>query len=129
MTAGQLSDHIALDKGVINVDIATDRTSGWFPMKDFRQAIAHLQTDTVADTKIATVEFLQATDSSGTGSKVLGTKTTLTSSGGEELDGQAEIEVTDMDEANGFDHIAIKLTSDDTTVVGSAVLIRDKGRY
>ena len=129
-TAGKISDHVTRDKAIVNADITTDRTSAWFPMTNYRQALARLETGTVADTKVATVGFEQATSSGGAGAKIVGVDTIATSDGGEELSLEREIEVTDLDTAGGFDHIRVKVTSDDGgTVLGVAVLLRDRGRY
>ena len=129
-TAGKLSDHVETDRGVLDADITTDRFSAWFSMEAFRRAIAHLQTGTVADTKVATVGFEQATSSGGASAKALGTDTSKTASGAEVLTLTREIDVSDMDVNNDFDHIRIKVTSDDPgAVIGSAVLIRDTGRF
>lgn len=130
-TAAKLGDQIKRDKGLINSDITTDRTSGWFDMANFRHAIAHLQTGSVNSGQKATVAFEQATDSGGTSAKALGSATEKTAgSGGEELDLEKEINVTDLDTDNSFTHVRIKVTCDNSTaVIGSAVLIRDKGRF
>lgn len=128
---GLLSEEVQRDAALINSDITTDRTSSWFSMADYRRALATVQTDSVDATKVVTVSFLQATDSGGSGSKACGSTTTLTAgSGGEALDGTVEIDVSDLDTANGFTHIAVQLTSDNGTAVNAASeLIRDNGRY
>lgn len=126
---GKLSEEVQVDAALINSDITTDRESGWFPMQDFRRALATVQTDSVDATKVVTVSFLQATDDSGSDSKACGNTTTLTAgSGGETLSGTAEINESDLD--TDFTHVAVKLTSDNGTAVNAAsTLIRDNGRY
>jgi hypothetical protein len=126
----KLSELIRIDQAIAPVDIDTDRTSNYFSMANYRQALAVLTTAALADTKNATIQLLQATNSAGAGSKALSSVVTDIASGSEALTIQVEAKAEDMDLANGFTHIAVKVTTDNGAAVnGAAVLIRGDGRY
>lgn len=130
-TAGKLSEHVDVDAGLINADITTDRQSGWVSMANFRRALGHLQTGSVDAGSSATLQFQQAQDSGGTGAKALGDAVSQTAgSGGEALEMEVEAFVSDMDTANGFTHIRMEVTCDNSSaVIGAATLVRDEGRF
>ena len=109
--------------GLANADITTDRTGVYSPVAGFRLLRGLLIANTVADTKVVTIELLQATDSSGTGSKALKAAVTFTSDGGETLIATVDALVEEMDIANGFNHVAVKVTSNNASaVIGCAAL-------
>lgn len=127
----KILEIIKIEPAVLNSDITTARESTFRSAKDYRQFVAHLQTGTVAQTKVATVELLQATDASGTGKKRLGSLTTYTApTGGGTANITAEARQDQMDSANGFTFIAVKVTSDNATaVLGGATLTLAKPVY
>lgn len=119
----KLLEKLVVEPAILNADIVTLRESSFRAAKDFFQYVAHLQTSTVAQTKIATLRLLQATDSSGTGKKLLGTLKTYTApTGGGTANLTASATRDDLDE--GFTHIAVEVDSDNATaVIGAAVLL------
>lgn len=130
-TSKKLSEAARYDVGVAPQDITTDRTGSWYDAAGFRRLLAFLTTATVATGQKATIIFQQATDSSGTDAKDLGTAVEVTAgSGGEELEAEVDAKVEDMD--SGFTHIAVKVTCDDPAsagVQGAAMLVRGVPRY
>jgi len=124
IATGKLSDFVKLETALLNADITTDRESTFRPAEGFTLYRAHLQTGTVAATKKATVQLLQAKDASGTGKKALTDPVEFTAGdGGEVAEISVEAKQEDLDSNNGFTHIAVKVTCDNATaVVGAAVL-------
>ena len=133
-TAGKISDHVNRDRGFAVADITLgDNFSAYFDMAEFRQALARVETGAVADGKQVTIGFTQATTSGGAGDKIVGVDTVRVAAGGDGASGfslEREIVVSDLDTANDFAFIRIKVTGDDAgAVVGGASLLRDAGRY
>jgi len=128
----KLTERLLFEPAIYNVDITTDRTSDYRSALGYDQFVAHLVTATeLASGEVATVQFMQATDSSGTGAKVLGSATTYTAPvAGGAADITAQIYQDQLDTANDFDHIAVKVTSDKSgAVVGYANLILGDPSY
>jgi hypothetical protein len=98
--------------------------TAYVPAKDFRRFYAAAQVGTLGAGKICRVRLLQATDSGGTGAKVLGTAVS-----GIAVDQECDANVSDMDVAGGFTHVAAEVYTDKTSTGGAAVLIADKERY
>lgn len=117
----KLSECLKVKEGIQNADITTDRTSPWHEFHEGRRALGSLQTETVADTKVATIELLQAKDNAGDGAKNLAGPVTATSAGGQKLAAVVDAKQDALDDANGFSHIAVKVTCDNgSAVVGCA---------
>jgi len=131
MSARKFTELVDRKHGVINADITTERTGAtYYSMKNFRKAIGVLVTDTVADTKKATVQLLQAKDAAGDGSKVLGTAVEAVSSGGQVLVVTQEANAEDMDSAGGYTFVGIKVSSNDTSaVIGAAAILLAEPRF
>jgi hypothetical protein len=127
----KISETLRIEEGVLNADIATDRTSAYYDATGYRRFASKLFAKDVGSDKVATVQLLQATDSSGTDSKALSTEVSVTSqsSPSGDVEAIAEAQDTDFDTDNGFTHIAVKVTSDDTTVLANANLIMANGRF
>lgn len=127
--SAKISETIKVDQALGPVDINTAKTSGWFSMQHYRRAYGVVTTDTVAQTKSATVQLLQAQDASGTGSKPLTDVVSKTApTGGAKLTVGVDVMSDHMDE--GFTHIAVKATTDaGATLNAAAVLLRSEGRY
>lgn len=122
MKIGELID---IQPGVTPQDITTDRTSSYYSMQGIGRVLAQLTTATVAATKKATVQLMQAKDDIGTGAKALTEPVEATAgTGGEAIFLQVEAQAGEMDIANGFTHVAVKVTCDhDSAVQGAALLI------
>lgn len=127
----KISEALRIEQGVLNADIATDRTSSYYDASGFRRFAAKVFAKDVNSDKNVTVQLLQATDSSGTGAKALSSLVTVLSddSPSGDVEAIAEAQDTDFDVANGFKYIAVQLTSDDTTVLANANLIMAGGRF
>lgn len=127
----KLSEQLRIEQGVLNADIATDRTSSYYDATGWRRFAAKLFADDVNSDKVCTVQLLQATDSSGTDAKALSSEVTVTcdDSPSGDVEAIAEAQDSDFDSANGFKYIAVKVTSDDTTVLANANLIMAGGRF
>lgn len=127
----KISEALRIEQGVLNADIATDRTSAYYDASGFRRFAAKVFAKDVNSDKNVTVQLLQATDSSGTGAKALSSLVTVLSddSPSGDVEAIAEAQDTDFDVANGFKYIAVQLTSDDTTVLANANLIMAGGRF
>lgn len=121
----KISEKTYIKVAIDSADIATaDRTSPYFAAGIARRVFARLVTGTVAQTKIATLEFLQATDDSGTGAKLLGERQTYTApTGGGTADLSVDVDLDAIDGDNGFTHFAVKVTSDNATAVTGAVAL------
>jgi len=127
----KLSERSRLVVGVINADIATaDRTGAYYDVSGARKIRATLFTSTVAQTKVATIELLQAKDSSGTDAKELVAPVTATApTGGSVLAPSVECDVDALDADGGFTYVAVKVTSNGTSIVGCAALELGDLRY
>jgi hypothetical protein len=110
---------------------AVDSASGLFvPMNDYRNIAAVGVAEGPGTGKTLTVTLLQATDATGAGKKVLGTAVTVTAAGSEALTAIAEAAAADMDIANGFIYVGMRVkTNKGSAVDGGGVLIRRNGRY
>ncbi len=128
-THGKISEFAKHELAVYNADIVTPRTSTYRSARDFRQFAAVLVTSAITAGKKATVQLMQAKDALGTDAKVLGDAVNSDILGGSKLV-QAEAYQAAMDGQNGFTHIAVTVSSDDTVpVVGAAVLVLADASY
>lgn len=125
----KLTEVVKFVQAITPQDIATDRTSAYQPMKDVGRVVATANIATVAEGKKATIQILQAKDSSGTGAKALSALVEDTAgTGGEAMYLKVEAEAADMDD--GFTHVAVQVTSDTAVaVIGSADLLFGDFRY
>lgn len=127
----KISEMLRIEEGVLNADVGTDRTSAYIDASGWRRFASKVFAKDVNSDKVVTVQLLQATDSSGTGAKALSSEVTATSddSPSGDINAIAEAQDTDFDADNGFQYIAVKVTSDDTTVLASANLIMAEPRF
>jgi len=129
----KISEELSILEGVISEDIDTaDLTSSYYPVADARRIAAKIFTKTVvAQTKKITIQLLQATAAAGTGSKNLGSVVeSIAPTGGSKLNALVEAQVSDMDINGGFNHVAVKVGSDNgaAVIAGCVLLLGDK-RY
>ena len=120
----KLGEKSSLVIAILNADITTDRTSSYYAAKGYRRARVVLRTDsTLESTKVATVEFLEATDSSGTGAQRLGSLQTFTSNvaSGELAELEYEVDLDTM--SSTYTHIAVKVTSNSAAALDAAVAL------
>ena len=109
-------------------DIRTERTSGYISVCDFRKFVATLVTGTIAEGKKAKIEFVQAKDNAGTGVKTISGPLEYTAGiGGGKAVLNIENSTEDLDD--GYNHIGIRISTDDTNIVnGCATLILGDAR-
>lgn len=126
----KITQENAVAAAVSNADVTTERISSYVSVANVRRlyAIAAVMA-TLGSGKTFTVQLKQATDSSGTSAKNLGTATVLTDATAAqtaEVDAFAE----DLDLANGFNYVALSIVSNNASGVGGwGRLITDHSRY
>jgi len=127
----KMDEELEVIQGVSPQDIGTaDVTGSYLPMSGADQILATLTTASLTATKIATIELLQATDSSGTGAKALATAVTGTApTGNGEVTVSVGVKSDDFDTNNDFAFYAVKVTCDEATKVGAATVARGYLRY
>lgn len=110
---------------------AVDSASGLFvPMNDYRRVMGIGVCEGPGAAKKLTVTLLQAKDATGDAKKVLGTAVVATATATESLTAVAEANAEDMDHANGFTFVGLRVKTDKGSAVdGGGVLVRDHGRY
>lgn len=108
------SEKVAIG-GVIDPDVTTASTvvSDYMSMADFESAMAIILAGTLGTNATLDAKLVQATDSSGTGSKdITGKAITQLTEAGTDSDKQAIINcrAEELDVANGFTHVALSMT-------------------
>lgn len=121
------SERVAVG-GVIDPDAnaAGALTSDYISMGEFQSAMAICLAGTLGSSGTLDMKLVQATDSSGTGVKdISGKAITQLTQAGTDADKQAIINVRaeELDVANGFDHVAIVLTTATATSDSAAILL------
>jgi len=125
-----MNEELEVVAGVIPQDIGTaDVTGDYLPMSGADQILATLTTAALTTGKIATVELLQATDSSGTGTKALATAVSGTSVASGAVTVSVGVKSDDFDTNNDFNHYAVKVTIDEAGKLGAATVARGHLRY
>ena len=103
---------------------AGNLNSGWYPVSQFIQLMAVLQTGTLGAS--ATVDFamLQAQDAAGTGSKSLSGKsiTQIVKATGDDKQAIINFRASDLDTEGGFDYVRMKITVGTAASLVSAAL-------
>jgi len=128
----KLIEEVKFVNAVNSADIDTaDVTSTYVDAKDFKQITGSAQCEALTVGKILTVQLLQATDSSGTGAKVLGTAVTYTApTGGGRGVVQQHAYTAELDNENGFRYVAVRVGTDlGSAVVGSAQILLSEPSY
>jgi len=98
----------------------------------FHQFMAIIMAGTLGASATLDAKLVQATDSSGTGSKdITGKAITQLTQAGTDSDKQAIINClsTELDVANGFNHIAISMTISTATSDAGALLLGCEPRF
>lgn len=122
----QIREQLLAKHGVDAADVATaDEDSVVFhDMQGYDRVAAAFQSLSLVNTKTLTGTLLQATDAAGTGKKALGSAKVITSGATGPVQGIVEASAIDLDHANGFRYVGIRLRSNDTTpATGSAMLL------
>lgn len=127
------SENVAIS-GVIDPDAnaAGAITSTYVDMGKFESALAIILAGTLGTSGTLDAKLVQATDSSGTGVKdITGKAITQLTQAGTDSDKQALINVRaeDLDTDNGFNHVAIILTTATATSDSAAVLVGCNPRF
>lgn len=113
-----------------NID-TSDQTSSYYDVQGFKQITASAQCEALTVGKKLTVQLLQATDSSGTGSKDLGTAVVYTAPvGGGRGKAQQHAYDSSLDIEGGFRYVAVRIGTDlGSAVVGSAQILLSEPSY
>lgn len=112
---------------------AAAHTSDYVSAADFESLMAVVFAGTLGSSATFDAKLVQATDSSGTGSKDISGKsiTQLTQAGTDESDKQAIINVRseELDLDNGFTHVALTITVATASCDGGGVILGLNPRY
>lgn len=111
---------------------ANNYTSDYVHMGSFESVQACLLVGTIESSGTVDMKLVQATDSSGTGSKdITGKAITQLTQAGSDSDKQAIINVRsdELDVANGFDYVAATLTIGTANCDAGVVLLGHDARY
>ena len=124
----KLSQRLRINAAVTPQDIQTAKTSPFVPIAGAGQLMAAVTTAALLVGKKAVVQFLQATDASGTGVKSLGAAVEKVATVAGPVAFTAEAYTERLDEGFGF--VAVQLSSDNgAAVIGSAMLISANNRF
>ena len=125
-----MNEELEVVAGVVPQDIGTaDVTGDYLPMEGADQILATLTTAALTTGKIGSIELLQATDSSGTGSKALATAVTATSVSSGAVVASVGAKSDDFDTNNSFAYYAVKVGIDEAGKLGAATVARGHLRY
>lgn len=128
----KLTECVKFVNAINSADIDTaDVTSNYVDMQGFKQVTAAAQCETLTAGNTLTVQLLQATDSSGTGAKVLGTATVYTAPAGNGRGvAQQHAYSAELDNENDFRYVAVQVgTNEGSAIVGSASLLLSEASY
>lgn len=112
-------------------DVGTaDITSSYIDVTNYGRGVFLARAGAVTAAKVLTVTPMQAKDTSGTDAKALGSAVTAAGAGGA-APAKVEIEfaTSDLDHANGFKCVAVKLGIDEDGKLGEAWLVLGEPRY
>jgi len=116
-TAGKLTEVTKCLPGAANAAIATARVGPYFDMRDYgaRRIVGRLISGALANGVTLTVQLLQATSSGGAGAKNLATTEYVTDDGDSPGNSphvvSCEASDSDLDNANGFHFVAVRVLS------------------
>jgi hypothetical protein len=127
----KLTETAKFDHAVVNADITTDRESSFVSAEGFNEFVGSLITGAAGAGSVATVQLLQAKNDSGGDKKPLTDVVSATApDGGGALSVQAQAWQDQLDVANGFTHVAVKVTSNNSVaLIGAATLVRNIATY
>lgn len=126
-----LIEETDFDCAIAPQDVGTaDVTSSYVSMVNHGRAVILAKAGAVTAGKILTATPMQAKDAAGTAAKALGSAVTAAGAGGNApADIEIEIRQDELDHANGFTHIAIKLGIDEDAKLGAAYIVRGRKRF
>jgi hypothetical protein len=106
----------------------TNDVGDYFPMADFREALAVMITGPIAQSETAILTILEAEDDGGTNAApISGASVTLTGAQGGSASGLAALDVSGFVLTPGFAYIACKIETSDA-ITAAAVLMRGASR-
>lgn len=112
---------------------ATTHDSDWVDMGDFEQAMVLVMAGTLGTNATFAAAVRQATSAAGAGAKAITGKsiTTLTQASPDDSDKQAIVNVrgSDLDVANGFRYISVRITVATATSDGGALILGINPKY
>lgn len=103
----------------------------WVPVKNFHAIAAVLQTGVLGASATVDAKLRQAQDSSGTGAKDITGKsiTQIVKASGDNKQAVVECRSDDLDQTNGFTHVALSVTVGTAASLLSAQLLGINPRY
>lgn len=126
------SERVAL-LGTVEPDVltATAHTSDYVDAGNFESIMAIVMAGTLGTSATIDAKLVQATDSSGTGSKDISGKaiTQLVKATDDNKQAIINVRSEDLDMANGFSHVAVTVTVGAASSDGGAVLLGLNPRY
>ena len=124
----KLSQESVAYIGARSADIVTPATGIYVSVGTARRIYAAaIAAAALGSGKTLTVQLKQATDSSGTSAKNLGSAVTVAEP---TVPVEAEAFADQLDTANGFGYVAVTISSNNgSAVAGAAVLLLDQNRY
>lgn len=126
----KLTEQVDVVAAVAPQDIGTaDVTGGYVDVSNYREILGTVITGALTDTKLATIELLQAKDASGTDAKAFVTAVTVVADGAVAVIAEVGGSIELMDSNNGFTHVAVKVTCDEAGKLGAATLALGNKRY
>lgn len=127
----KLSEKLEIVQAIAPQDIGTsDVTGSYTAASGCNRILVSLTTASLTAGKVATIELLQATDSSGTSAKALKAAVTGTApTGNGAVTVQVEVNCDEFDTNNDFVYFAAKATCDEARKVGAALAIKGESRY
>jgi len=105
--------------------------TGWIPVANFHNFLAAIQTGVMGTAATVDAKIQQAKDSSGTGAKDITGKaiTQIVKASGDNKQALINFRGEDLDNANGFSHVALSITVGAAASVVGAQLLGFTSRY
>lgn len=131
VTNQTIAERASYDLGVAVQDVSTaDVTGNYVSVSGVNRVAAVAVTDELAADDAVSIQLVQATDSSGTDSKDLGSAVSVTGTASTAEQLLAEAQASDLD--SGFTHVAAKISATPagaTTINAGASMLRADGSY
>lgn len=106
---------------------STNAIGAYYGMQMYRKALAVLNVGAMEAGNTAKIEVFKAKDASGNGAELItGATATITAAGAlQSAKAFVEVDVSSLDANNGFEYIAVKVTTNATLVVAATLLLGD----
>lgn len=130
--AALLTEMARFDQIEPDAYAANTYTTGWLSMRDFARLTAILMVGTLGSSATFDAKLQQAKDSSGSGAKdISGKAITQMTQAGTDSDKMSaiELEASELDQANKFDHVRLSMTVGTATSDCGALVVRHSPLY